>query len=393
MTTPSVATPLSRFMLLFSVLYLSFGAASPFLPAYLESRGLAAEELGIVFASATAIRLIAAPIVGRIADLFGALRLALAIATGAAAAAALLYLSATSFYIILVVSLIQAAALAPSNNLADALALLASKDKSGAGFEYGWVRGAGSAAFIVGSIIAGVAISVYGLAVILWLQAACLMAVPWATRLVPPATAPSREAAKNHVRRRILGLAKSPSFRRVVLAAALILGSHAMHDTFAMIRWRAAGISPWQTSLLWSVAVAAEVIVFFAIGPRLVGYLTAPGSIALAAVCGAIRWCVAAITPDIVAVALTQPLHGFTFALLHLACMQVIVRTVPRQLAATAQAIYGTVGIGLATAGFILLSGWLYAHLGPPAFLCMSLLCLSALPLAIGLRRVLPAAA
>ena len=141
MTTPSVATPLSRFMLLFSVLYLSFGAASPFLPAYLEARGLAAEELGIVFASATAIRLIAAPIAGRIADLFGALRLALAIATGAAAAAALLYLSATSFYIILVVSLIQAAALAPSNNLADALALLASKDKSGAGFEYGWVRG------------------------------------------------------------------------------------------------------------------------------------------------------------------------------------------------------------------------------------------------------------
>ena len=116
MTTPSVTTPLSRFMLLFSVLYLSFGAASPFLPAFLKSRGARRRGAWIVFASATAIRLIAAPIVGRIADLFGALRLALAIATGAAAAAALLYLSATSFYIILVVSLMQAAALPPASS-------------------------------------------------------------------------------------------------------------------------------------------------------------------------------------------------------------------------------------------------------------------------------------
>jgi MFS_1 like family len=37
-----------------------------------------------------------------------------------------------------------------------------------------------------------------------------------------------------------------------------------------------------------------------------------------------------------------EPLHGLTFALLHLACMAVIARTVPSRFAATAQAIYGT---------------------------------------------------
>ena len=49
-----------------------------------------------------------------------------------------------------------------------------------------------------------------------------------------------------------------------------------MHDAFA-IRWRAAGLSPATVSVLWSEAVAAEVLVFFLIGPALVTWLTWPG--------------------------------------------------------------------------------------------------------------------
>jgi len=41
-----------------------------------------------------------------------------------------------------------------------------------------------------------------------------------------------------------------------------------------------------------------------------------------------------------------QPLHGVTFALLHLVCMRVIVLAVSFRLAATAQSIYGTLCIG-----------------------------------------------
>ena len=387
MTAAWLKTPLLRFVWLFCVLYLAFGASSPFLPSLLASRGINAEQLGLIFAAATAIRLLAAPIAGRLADRFGALRFVLAACAIAAAVATLGYLSANQFQTALIVSLLQAAALAPTTNLADALALAASKAKSRTGFEYGWVRGAGSAAFIVGSILAGAGISAYGWASIVWLQAALLAAVPWAVRQVPaPATLPT--AANPQSRLGISALAKLPAFRRIVLFAALVLGSHAMHDTFAMIRWRAAGMPAWETSLLWSLAVAAEVIVFFRIGPRLLEVLTAPGSLALAALCGAIRWAVTALTADVVAVALTQPLHGFTFALLHLAAMQLIARVVPQQLAATAQAIYGTVGIGIATASLMLLSGWLYARLGPSAFFCMSLLCLGALPLTYGLNRL-----
>ena len=75
-----------------------------------------------------------------------------------------------------------------------------------------------------------------------------------------------------------------------------------------------------------------------------------------------------------------QPLHGLTFALLHLACMRLIVQVVPVRLAATAQSIYGTMCIGLATALLTLASGLLYERMGGHAFLVMAALCLLALP-------------
>jgi MFS transporter, PPP family, 3-phenylpropionic acid transporter len=140
-------------------------------------------------------------------------------------------------------------------------------------------------------------------------------------------------------------LFREPVFRSVVLVAALILGSHAMHDTFAVIRWTGAGITPQAAGVVWSLSVAAEVFVFFVAGPWLLRVLTPAGAIALAAVAAAGRWLIAAFTADLVALILTQPLCAAA-----LACMRLLANTVPAHLAATAQALYGTVGVGAATA-------------------------------------------
>jgi PPP family 3-phenylpropionic acid transporter len=172
-----------------------------------------------------------------------------------------------------------------------------------------------------------------------------------------------------------------------VIVAALILGSHAMHDAFAVIRWSASGISPAIASLLWSESVAAEVLVFFVVGPALVKRLTPAGALVTAALAGILRWTVAAQTTDLIALGLIQPLHGITFALLHLACMHLIGRIVPQGLEGTAQAIYGTVGIGAATAVLTFVSGALYARLGAQGFWVMAALCALALPLTLKLRE------
>jgi PPP family 3-phenylpropionic acid transporter len=138
---------------------------------------------------------------------------------------------------------------------------------------------------------------------------------------------------------------------------------------------------------LWSEGVLAEVVVFVVVGPTLLRRLGPAGAAALAASAGVVRWSVTAVTAWLPAMALVEPLHGLTFALLHLACMQMLSVVVPPALAATAQGIYGGVAVGTMTAVMTLVSGPLYGALGPRAFWVMALLCAAALPIAFAMRK------
>jgi PPP family 3-phenylpropionic acid transporter len=158
-----------------------------------------------------------------------------------------------------------------------------------------------------------------------------------------------------------------------------------------MIRWREAGIPSAITSVLWSESVAAEVLVFLWVGPFILNRLRATTALTIAALFGIARWTVLAQTTAIGLLALVEPLHGFTFALFHLACMRIIAQTVPSDLAGTAQAVYGAIGIGGTTALLTIGSGWLYARFGASAFLAMAGLCLVALPFIWSLQRTLSA--
>ncbi len=377
---------LSRFLALYGALFAAFGVASPFFAAFLASRGLRPEAIGLVLAAGTATRLLAGPLGGRLADGLGAPRLVL---TGYAAAAALVafgYLPASGLLPLLLVSVAHASVLAPIVPLSDALALAAS-GAAGRGFQYGWVRGAGSAAFVLGTLAAGQAVAGFGLAAIIWLNGvllslATLCAARLPDRLHHPVTAATAGGFGE--------LLRLPGFRRLMLVAALIQGSHAMHDSFAVIRWASAGVGSGTIGLLWSESVVAEVVVFLFIGRPLIERLTPAGASMLAAAGGIIRWAVLAQTASVAAAALVEPLHGLTFALQHLACMRLIGWIVPPHLAATAQAFYNTVAVGAATALLTLASGPLYAGFGAGGFWVMSGLCAAAVPLARGLRRSTP---
>jgi MFS transporter, PPP family, 3-phenylpropionic acid transporter len=379
--------PLPAFLGLYVAMYAAFGAASPFWPRYFEARGLTPEELGVLFGLGTAMRLIAGPLANRIADILGALRAILAVCIVTAVAAALGLIGAQGFWLLLVVILVQSAALAPITTLADALALRASLRPPG--FEYGWVRGAASAAFIAGTLAAGQVLGHFELSAIVWMHAALLAGALLGAALVPEADTHAQRAADPVGQsvmggvRELLGLA---TFRRVIVIAALVYGSHAMHDTFSMIRWTAAGVGTAASSLLWSEAVAAEVAVFILLGPILLRRLGVAGAACLAAGAAILRWVVEAETAVIWMLAVVQPLHGLTFALMHLACMRVIANSVPAHLAATAQALYA-VGPGLASASLVGISGRLYEAFGPRGFLMMAALCVLSLPLAIRLRN------
>jgi MFS family permease len=179
-----------------------------------------------------------------------------------------------------------------------------------------------------------------------------------------------------------------PGFLPLMALAALVLSSHALQDGFEVLRWQEGGIGPGIAGLLWSEGVLAEVVVFVVAGPMLLRWLGPAGAAALAASAGVVRWSVTAVTAWLPAMVLVEPLHGLTFALLHLACMQLLSVVVPPALAATAQALYGSIAVGTMTAIVTLVSGPLYGAFGPRAFWVMALLCAAALPLAFAMRGI-----
>jgi PPP family 3-phenylpropionic acid transporter len=156
--------------------------ASPYWPKLFESKGLAPEQIGWVLAAALLMRLAAGPLVARLADMVASLRLVLASCIVVAAAAAAAYISPDTFWFVLLIAIVQAAALAPTTSLADALTVSAARPQmADKPFEYGWIRGAASAAFLAGTLIIGQLIGAGDLHPIIWINVMLLVMAAAAT--------------------------------------------------------------------------------------------------------------------------------------------------------------------------------------------------------------------
>jgi PPP family 3-phenylpropionic acid transporter len=379
---------LSRYLLLFGLIFLGWGVLSPFLPAVLTLQGASATEVGLLLGMGTALRLVAMPLAGAVADRTGAPRQVLAVALLAAALAVLCYGQASGGAMLLVVGVAHALATAPVGPLPDALAVRAAAEPRRRPLDYGVVRGAGAAAFIAASTAAGLAVAAAGSPlVVLWLNAGFFALAAGAALLLPrPAILHAPIPAATRGAGPVRALLRLPEFRRLLLVSGLIQGSHAFYTGFAVLGWQAAGIGPGSIGALWSLSVAAEVVVFFLVGRRLLVRLGVGGTCALAAAAGVLRWSAMALDAPVAVLAPMQLLHGLTFAAQHMAAMAVLVRLAPDRLGATAQSLLASLGTGLFTTLLLLLSGTLYDRVGLGGFWAMAGLCGLALPLALRLR-------
>jgi PPP family 3-phenylpropionic acid transporter len=375
-----------RYALLFTAQFAAVGVMLPFLPAVLAAQGLGATQVAAVLAAGSAVRLLAAPLLGRGADLLGDPRRVLAAgALGAALASCGYALAPPAFAALLLVAVLHALAIAPVIPISDALAVQAARRE---GFDYGRVRSAGSVAFIAAAVLAGQLASLAGVLAVVWLYAACHLATAAAGAALPPPPAPPAERRRGRGGRGgMLAPFRDAAFRWVLPLSALVQGSHAFYYGFATLHWQAAGHSASVIGLLWAEGVVAEVALFLW-GRRLADRLGAPGLAALAALAGLLRWSVTAETTWLPALAGAQVLHGITFGAMHLAAMRVMARQPPER-AATAQTLHASLGVGFVSGALTLASGPLYAAAGGAGFWAMAGLCALGLPLAAGLRRAL----
>src|ERR1700735_2948582 len=224
-----------RFLLLYTTMFAAFGVASPFLPALLHQRGLDPSKIGAVLAAGTAIRLITGPVISRLADRLGKHQQILTVLLAMAAVIAFGYDLPAGFAIFLIVSVAHASTLAPIVPIADAMTLAAAPGR----FQYGWVRGGVSAAFIAGAVGAGQVVAATSLGGIVWMNGT-LLALSAAAALWLPRNALDRPLTPRQAN--VRALLAAPGFLPLMALAALVMSSHALHDGFGVLRWEGGGI-------------------------------------------------------------------------------------------------------------------------------------------------------
>jgi len=354
-----------RLAALYAGLFIMSGIQLPFFPVWLKAKGLDPQTIGLVLAAPILARMIAVPLVARAADRRDALRAAIIATSFLSAAGFVLVGLAEGARAILVAYALASLALTPVMPLSETYAL---KGLGQRGRAYGPVRLWGSAAFILGTFLAGFAADPIPARYLIWLiAAASLLSALAALTLEPlPAAAPASERGRQRQH-----LLRDPAFVAVLAAASLIQASHALYYGFSALEWRGAGLDGTAIAALWALGVIAE-IVLFAVSGRLPPFFQPSMLLMIGAAGAALRWAAMALDPPGFALPWLQLLHALSFGATHLGALGFVARNAPPGQSATAQG-YLAIALGVAMAGATGLSGWLYGAFGSRAYAAMAL--------------------
>ncbi len=376
---PLAHNPAIRYAAFYGAVFLVVGIYLPFWPVFLNSRGLDAAEIGLLFALASWLRIVTTPAIAQIADRSGRAKatlvavavLSLIVFTG--------FFEARGFWPILLVMLPAAVCFQPMIPLAESQTMAAVLR---ARLDYGRIRLWGSLTFILGTVGAGFLITGRAPDLVLYLVLGALGLTVLAALALPGRRDAPQEAARSSP----LVLLRDRRFLLFLGTASLLQASHAAYYGFSALHWKAAGLSEVTIGWLWAEGVIAEVLLFAA-GGAVVARVRPPALLALAAVAGVLRWTVLASSAELAALVAVQALHGLTFGAAHLGAMHFLARAAPPGLAATAQSLYSAVSGGIAMGLAMLAAGALYQAVAGQVFLAMAALSPFGLRFALILRR------
>ncbi len=353
------------------------GAYMPFFPLWLKARGLDSSWIGIVIAMPTLARITAVPAMTRFAERHHAIVPAILITSALATAGFALLAAVSTPVAIATMLLVTACAWTPTVPLTDAYALrgVAAHEAS-----YGPIRLWGSVAYIGGVLAAGfVAVAVAPVHLIWPIVAITALSAVSALTLKPlPHVALSgvaRAASRSLVRQQ--------GFIAILVAAALVQGSHAAYYSFSSIAWQAEGFSSTTISALWSLCVIAE-IMLFAWSPRL--RLKSSSLIILGGIGAALRWAVTGLEPPLVVLVAIQLLHALSFGATHLGTMGLLAHRVPGHSLATAQGTL-TASIGIVSATATVLCGRLFNDYGQSIYFGMAAMAATGAMVMLAMRK------
>jgi PPP family 3-phenylpropionic acid transporter len=345
----SSAIPSKRAAPFYGAYFGVLGVVLPFLGPFLESRGVAAVGIGLITALFSLAKIVYTPAVGALVDrgvwFRGLLSLHMIMALATALAVRWIegsWALGVAFFAIgvgygTVLPLIEAA-------------ILERLPEGG----YGLLRMWGSAGFVAFSAAAAALISRYGLGTFPLLVAASLV-------LVAVACLPFERSARPEV------VQSSGSVPATVWLLLMLLTlnqvAHGPYYAFFSVHLQSVGVGAAAISALWSLGVLAELGAFSA-GGWLESGLGLRRLLGLALLLSPVRWLLLALPPSTAILALAQLGHAVTFALVHLAGVQLVQANVPPGAVRKAQALYSGLCFGLGIVVGSALAGPVYAASG-----------------------------
>ncbi len=248
--------------------------------------------------------------------------------------------------------------------------------------DYGPIRLWGSVGYIAAALAAGFFATQFGALSLIWIIAAvaglCAFSSFWLTAAgaaAPGALQIAKPAA----------LLRVPAFLALLIAAALIQGSHSAYYTFSAIAWQAAGMSSSTVALLWALCVVVE-IVLFAASPRL--GLSPAMLMTLGGGGAVVRWTIMTQEPGLGLLSFAQALHALSFGATHLGVMGLLARLVPGRIMANAQGYVVTAsGIIMASTGIA--CGWVFNSVGEGIYYGMAAMALAGTIIMVAARHTI----
>jgi MFS transporter, PPP family, 3-phenylpropionic acid transporter len=357
----------TRLALFYGTLFGLVGTQLPFFPVWLKAVGIDASWIGIITAVPSVTRFTTLPFVTGFAEKHQSVRGAL-VAT--AFLSALGFLVVGTQYLPLLVFLayaFTACLWTPMIPLTDAYAL---KGVARYGLNYGPLRLWGSAAFVVGALGCGLLVDVIAAQHLIWIIVSVAGLGAMVSLGLQPLDHPKVVPAALHGAGPLL---RDPGFLAIILAAALIQGSHAAYYTFASITWQGSGLGGLTIAGLWVLGVLAEIVVF-ALSPRFT--LSRAVLVMIGGLSAVARWLITAQEPAVAVLAVVQLAHGLTYGLTQVGTMGLLVRHVPGHVMARGQG-YLAACAGIVTSSASILSGAIYARHGQGVYYVMAAMALT----------------
>lgn len=352
---------------LYAASFFVFGITIPFLPLWLQARGLSAEEIAIaVGAAPVLVRVAATPGLTELADRSGRPVLILRLAAAASLGLHLLLSGSHGFWPLFILLCLIALTAAPVVPLCDSLAVSEMRARQAA---FGPTRAAGSGAFIAANILAGASVALTSVGNLIWLLIAAQgLALTATLVLVTDAPRASAIEAKAPPTRQLL----KPGLLVAIAAAALIQASHASFYALGSVHWRALDLSGPAIGILWGIGVLLEIVIL-SWSARLPVWVDARHLLAVGATACIVRWSVMAFDPIGPMLVLAQILHSLTYSTAFLGIMRAVAALAPPGLVARAQGL-ASVSQGVVMAGGMALAGQLYSGGGASIYLPMAAL-------------------